>query len=510
MKQTVLILSLLSTLSLSVSVIPIAVAQPELDESIYALPATSSSKKPMAPVPQSMDLEPLTTLKEPTPHFLTPYFFVSTTWWDAFGRDDIGAFVVSALLNNLELRAKELELQAMKQDIRKQFAVELPTVNIGASWTKQKNSKNLISPRASQFSSGGANVFSPGSTFSIYNLPLTLSYELDLFGKNHLKTQAVRLRYEAEALKLRDMELALAEHTVQTAIQSIAHDTLLDLNRQRLATLEEWQHLQRERYDAGLESKDALLLRNQAIESVHNTIAVLQKESGVLDHEASYIAGKPVNGFVWKDSPTTLNAFLTDLNLKPFYAWTTIESDKLLHRPDVGVSELQLQAAGVDVKVARRMFLPSFTINAQAGLASTKLANWFSWDSLLASMGASLAQQLFAGGAIKANLKQQKAVYESVGRLYHNQLLLAGRNAENALLDLKQSLDSAEIATSQEALAQEQYALSKARYKAGLESYVLTLSQQDAALQSRIAVVNARQDVLTSWNHLQRELGGGF
>jgi outer membrane protein TolC len=121
-----------------------------------------------------------------------------------------------------------------------------------------------------------------------------------------------------------------------------------------------------------------------------------------------------------------------------------------------------------------------------------------------------VAQQLFAGGAIKANLKQQKAVYESVGRLYQNQLLLAGRNAENALIDLKQRLDASEIAEAQENLAEEQYALSKARYKAGLESYMLSLSQQDALLQKRIATLTARQEALMAWNHLQRELGGGF
>ena len=517
MKQTPpkpLALSVLAVLSMATFVMPAAFAQPELDELFCPLPPFSEISKKETPqtppIPQENKLEPLRPLKEPVHSYLTPQFFVSTTWWDAFGREDIGGFVISALLNNLELRAKEFDLQALKQDVAKQFAVELPTVSIGASWTKQKNSKNLISPRASQFASGGANVFSPGSTFNIYNLPLTLSYEVDIFGKNHLQTQAVRLRYEAEALKLRDMELALAEHAVNTAIDSITNDSLLDLSLQRLTVLEEWEHLERERYEAGLEPKDALLLRKQAIETLKTSITELKNEAGVLDHEASYIAGKPVNAFVWKDNRIAATDFLSDVDLKPFYAWTSIESDKLLHRPDVGMSELQLQAAGVDVKVARRMFLPSFTINAQAGLASTRLANWFSWDSLLTSVGASVAQQLFAGGAIKANLRQQKAVYESVGRLYQNQLLLAGRNAENALIDLKQRLDATEIAESQENLAEEQYALSKVRYKAGLESYISSLSQQDALLQKRIATLSARQGALTAWNHLQRELGGGF
>jgi multidrug efflux system outer membrane protein len=514
MKQTPskpLALSMLAVLSLATFVMPVVFAQPELDEVLYPLPQVSEKAIPQVPpIPEENKGEPLRPLKEPVHSYLTPQFFVSTTWWDAFGREDIGGFVISALLNNLELRAKEFDLQALKQDVAKQFAVELPTVSIGASWTKQKNSKNLLSPRASQFSSGGANVFSPGSTFNIYNLPLTLSYEVDWLGKNHLQTQAVRLRYEAEALKLRDMELALAEHAVNTAIQSIANDSLLELSRQRLTVLEEWEHLTRERYEAGLDSKDALLLRKQAVKAQNTGLTELKNQAGLLDHEASYIAGKPVNAFVWKDNRIASTDFLSEVDLKLFYAWTSIESDKLLHRPDIGMSELQLQAAGVDVKVARRMFLPSFTINAQAGLASTRFANWFSWDSLLTSVGASVAQQLFAGGAIKANLKQQKAVYESVGRLYQNQLLLAGRNAENALIDLKQRLDASEIAEAQENIAEEQYALSKARYKAGLESYMLSLSQQDALLQKRIATLTARQGALTSWNHLQRELGGGF
>jgi outer membrane protein, multidrug efflux system len=494
---------------------PIALAQPDLNEQYPPLqpaplikPAPSPNLAP--PVPQENAMEPLHPLNKAVPTYLTPEFLVSTTWWDAYGRDDLRAFVITALLNNLELRAKEFDLKAQQQALRKQFALELPTLSLGASWIKQKNSKNLISPRASQFSSGGANVFSPGSTFNIYNLPLTLNYEVDWLGKNHLQTQALRLRYEAEALKLRDMELALAEHAVNTAIQSIGTESRLELSRQRLTVLEEWEHLQRENYQAGLESKDNLLLRKQALETLKTSITALKNEAGVLEHEASYLAGQPVNAFVWKDPSLASTEYLRRVDLAPFLAWTSIESDRLLHRPDVGMSELQLQAAGVDVKVARRMFLPSFTLSAQAGLASTKLSNWFSWDSLLASVGASLAQQLFAGGAIKANLKQQKAIYESLGRLYQNQLLLAGRNAENALIDLKQRLEAATLAESQEQIAEEQYVLSQVRYKAGVTSYILTLSQQDALLQKRLATVTARQDALMAWNHLQRELGGGF
>ena len=128
MKQTLphpLALSVLAVLSIVTTAMPLALAQPELDELFCPLPPFSElSKKNMPqepPVPQENKLESLRPLNEPVHAYLKPQCFVSTTWWDAFGREDIGGFVISALLNNLELRAKEFDLQAMKQDVAKQF-----------------------------------------------------------------------------------------------------------------------------------------------------------------------------------------------------------------------------------------------------------------------------------------------------------------------------------------------------------------------------------------------------
>ena len=441
---------------------------------------------------------------------LTPDFVVSKTWWEALGREDINAFVVSALLNNLELRAKEFEVKAFQQQVKKQFALELPSASIGASWIRQKNSTNLVSPNLSQFRTQGANVFSPGSTFSIFNLPLSVNYEPDPFLKNRYATKAMGLRYKAEVLKLHDLELALAEHSVATLLKQLASDTLIDLTQQKITILDELRHLERSQYEAGRTSQDESLRRLQDLQIAQASLTQLEKDNKMLQNELAYIVGKASSSFTWQDSDVPSGEFLLKLDVTPFASWVLIDSNHLIHRPDVAVSELLLQAAGLDVKVARRMFLPTFPITAQLGLASTRLNEWFDWNSVLASFGASVAQQIFAGGSIKANLKEKRARFESAGRLYQNQLLFAGKQTENALVDLAKSQERQRILEEDLKHTVQRYYLSKVRYEAGLSAYVEVLTQELSLVDRMSQHAENRRDLLLAWNHLQRELGGGF
>jgi outer membrane protein TolC len=130
---------LLSSLSLGL----LSQAQPELES-----PVVQGEK-----APPPIELKPdLTSEMEGV---------ISRTWWERLHHDDLNTVVISALLNNLELRSRESEVLAMKQQIKKQFALELPTLTLGTSFLRQKNSATLLSPNASQFRSGGAQVFSP-------------------------------------------------------------------------------------------------------------------------------------------------------------------------------------------------------------------------------------------------------------------------------------------------------------------------------------------------------------
>jgi len=452
-----------------------------------------------------MQLEALEPIDADTK--LTPQLFISDTWWDAYGRDDLDALVVSAILNNLELKAEADRLNASRQIVKQQFANELPQVSIGANWTRQKNSNTLIQPDPSQFQGSGPRIFAPGSTYSIYNLPLTVDYELDVFGKNRNATKAEGARYQAEIFKLRDKELALAEQAVMVGMQSLQTDAMLRLTKDRLTVQQELFHLESVRLDAGLDAEDPTLERQQIIDQLTADIARYQETSRKLDHEAALLVGMPIKSFTWKNNELRSTDYFEHHDLSGYKAWLKIDSNRLINRPDVQVQEALMQAAGFDVKVARRMFLPTFSLSASVGLASTQLNQWFDWNSILASFTAGVAQKLFTGGALKANLKQQESLYNAMGKTYQQTLLNAGKSAEDAIVTLDNAFQQMESLENQLTMATRLMENRDAQYQAGSTSYVQVLEQRDRLLHTETSFIQERANVLLAWNTLQRELG---
>lgn len=77
-------------------------------------------------------------------------------------------------------------------------------------------------------------------------------------------------------------------------------------------------------------------------------------------------------------------------------------------------AEAKLEAAKIDIKVARKEFLPSFNITGIWTFNTLASGTFFSWESSLAALLAGATQDIFKGGIKKANLKMKKAKYEEL------------------------------------------------------------------------------------------------
>lgn len=91
-----------------------------------------------------------------------------------------------------------------------------------------------------------------------------------------------------------------------------------------------------------------------------------------------------------------------------------VKSDVIFKRPDVMAAEAKLEAAKIDIKVARKEFLPSFNITGIWTFNTLASGTFFSWESSLAALLAGATQDIFKGGIKKANLKMKKAKYEEL------------------------------------------------------------------------------------------------
>ncbi len=102
---------------------------------------------------------------------------VNLDWWKSYNDEYLDGYIVKAIDNSQDLRIATLRVEEAKQMVKIQFANELPTAGVG------------FSPGYSKMS------YSTSSEWG-FAMPAFASYELDLFLKNHDKTNAAKKEYE--------------------------------------------------------------------------------------------------------------------------------------------------------------------------------------------------------------------------------------------------------------------------------------------------------------------------
>ena len=99
--------------------------------------------------------------------------YVNMSWWGNFNDDLLNEYIEKAVLNNYDLKMATINVEEYYQNVKLQFANELPSAVGGF----------------------GPGVFkAPGmtKTQSGFGLPIIVQYEADIFLKNHNKTKAVK------------------------------------------------------------------------------------------------------------------------------------------------------------------------------------------------------------------------------------------------------------------------------------------------------------------------------
>ena len=162
---------------------------------------------------------------------------VAGRWWTLFQSPQIDALMAQALKANPDLQAAEAALRQARETYLAQRGALLPTVDVGAATTREKNS-NYLSPVLATNT----------NLFSLQTAQLNVGYTLDLFGGVRRATeqaaaQAENQRYETEAAYV-----TLTTNVVVAAIQAAAlrdqadaARSLVDLNRQALQVMQKQQ-----------------------------------------------------------------------------------------------------------------------------------------------------------------------------------------------------------------------------------------------------------------------------
>ncbi|HEY9447011.1 MAG TPA: TolC family protein, partial [Burkholderiales bacterium] len=162
------------------------------------------------------------------------------------------------------------------------------------------------------------------------------------------------------------------------------------------------------------------------------------------------------------------------------------------------------------IGVAQSAYFPALSLSASAGFQSTHLATWFNAPARFWSLGATLAQTLFDGGARAGQTAQAVAVYDAQVASYRQTVLNGFKEVEDNLAALRILETEASVQAEAVAASRRSVELAINQYKAGTVSYINVVTAQATALGNERTAADLLGRRLAASVLLVRALGGGW
>lgn len=418
--------------------------------------------------------------------------FPDQQWWEGFKDSYLNDYIQAALKNNPKMAATRIKVEEARAQAGQQLADLLPTASISPSFNRISLPDNIA---------GSLPIPNP---IKLYMLPLNTAYELDLFGKQRNEWQAAKRETDAVAYNSRATEIALTADVTSAYINLLLADQKVKNESENLDLLTQIHALKQNLNQTGIAPYDDVITAERDLAASKSMLSGYQREQSIFAHQLSVLTGVPP-----ENEQTLKRASLSELIL-PAETAIGIPSELVARRPDVKSRELMLAKAGLDVRAARKAFLPTIKLSAMFSMAGLKFSDAFNWNTLFMQQAANITQPLFQGGRLKSQLKFQKAKYREEVENYRASILDAFKDVEDSLSQLRTGYDDLENNGHRLELTQQEYAHRESLYQQGIIPKLETLQSRSNVLAYEQRNAQSRADVLIATISLYKSLGGGY
>jgi NodT family efflux transporter outer membrane factor (OMF) lipoprotein len=339
-------------------------------------------------------------------------------WWKLYQSDALNALVNEGLRNSPTLAAADKTLAAAREQLRAQVGSSmLPSIDLGGQADRER-------------AIGVPNFGPPTVLYNLFVGQIRAQYTFDLFGAARLADRALAAQVDSQSWQLDAARRALAANVVTGAIGAAALRAQIDTTERLIVLANEDARDTQRRFELGSASHADALNAQSGAASLAASLPGLRAQWLSTRHALAVLLGRTPD-----QAPPDLDlaALTVPANLP-----VVVPSDLLASRPDIQAADALLKAAAAQVGVATAQMYPSLSLSAQMGQAG------FSWPTALSgagaiwSIGASLSQPIFHGGALLAQKRAAQASYEAAVSQYKQTVLTAFRNVADSLAALEQ------------------------------------------------------------------------
>jgi multidrug efflux system outer membrane protein len=415
-------------------------------------------------------------------------------WWEIFGDTELNELENQAAAANQQLKiavARFDEARAQKDATRAGY---FPDLSVSASYTRQRNSANAPS-RAT------GNAFGSSSTYNDFSVPLSLGYELDLWGRVRRSVESARAQEQASADDLQAVKLAIQAEVAVNFFRLRALDSERAVLRSSIQVFSKSLELTRNRRAGGVVSDLDVAQAETLLKTTQAQLPAVALQRSQFEHAIAVLVGQNASTFRIPERTLSSGSPVIPPDLP---------SELLERRPDISATERRMAAANANIGVAKAAFFPTVRLNGLAGFESIDAGTLLNWPSRLWAVGPSITLPLFEGGRLRANVRFTQAAYEEMIANYRQTVLAAFADVEDNLA--AQTLLASQYQTESEALtaARKQLEVANNRYRDGLITYLEVATAENTMLNIEFTAAQLRGEQLMAAVTLVKALGGGW
>jgi len=412
--------------------------------------------------------------------------------WRSFFMDArLREVIELTLANNRDLRVAVLNIEKARAQYQVQDAARYPALAVTAG-------SNLARTPAEQ---GNGNA---ATTSRKHSVQLGFStYELDFFGRLKNLSTAALASYQFSIEMQRSVQISLVAEVANAWLTLAADNERLQLARNTLKSQQISYDLSQRSHAIGFTSGLDLSTAQATVEAAQVDLGDFTSRVQRDVNALTLLAGAPM-------PPHLLPASIPDASAALLALPAELSSELLLSRPDVLAAEQTLIAANADIGAARAAFFPSITLTAAGGSASSSLSGLFKAGSGAWNFLPSVNLPIFNAGRNRASLDVAKISKEVEIANYEKAIQFAFREVADTLAE-RATLDQRLGAQQRLADASgKSYRLSAARYRSGIDSYLISLVAERSWYGARQNLISLRLLEQSNRINLYKAMGGGW
>lgn len=417
--------------------------------------------------------------------------YLNLDWWQKYNDPILTDYISTAFKNNQDLKIATLNVKQSEQVVKMAFAGQLPQVGFQGDVFRDFRSANVKL----------GDVIVKDYSQSNFFLPLTMSYEVDIWGENYLKTKSFKKQLEMVKQNERASYISLTSAVASEYFNLVKLDKLIK-NQQELVKLQtEIVRLEELKYKNGLCPITELMDEKQLLTQLQEELNVYIDKRIIVGRALGVLTGERE-----KDLSLMPRSDYSIITLLPLP--DSINAEVIQYRPDFMKAEEYIQKIGIDVKVAKRDFLPKFILYGQAGFSAYNLTNIFGNHTFKSLVGFMPSIDLFTGGAKMARLRYNKLELEKAQQIYEKTILSSIQEVNNSLGGaLTRELNYNE-SVKRYNLENDKFNLAQKKFDIGAKSNLEMMKDKEKLLVAEKDKVNSQVNYLISTLNIYKAVGG--